>query len=121
MDSIKVKQSVTTKGSTTDAISHGHNGDYIYTRIPQGAYFTNASAGYPEIKTTISNLNNVLKESGVGSIVKHVNFSLDNTDLYFTQSDSKNVYAYIVGLCFIITLFTAMPKRLKFFMIIVLS
>ena len=94
-DSIKVTQSVTTKGSITDAVNHSISGDYIYTRIPQGAYFTNASAGYPEIRTTISNLNNVLKESGVGSIVKSVNFSLDNTDLYFTQSDSKNVYAYM--------------------------
>ena len=44
-DSIKVTQSITTKGSTTDAISHGVNGNYIYTRIPQGAYFTNASTG----------------------------------------------------------------------------
>ena len=94
-DSIKVTQSVTTKGSITDAVNHSISGNYIYTRIPQGAYFTNASAGYPEIRTTISNLNNVLKESGVGSIVKSVNFSLDNTDLYFTQSDSKNVYAYM--------------------------
>ena len=94
-DSIKVTQSVTTRGSTTDAVNHSISGNYIYTRIPQGAYFTNASAGYPEIRTTISNLNNVLKESGVGSIVKSVNFSLDNTDLYFTQSDSKNVYAYM--------------------------
>ena len=94
-DSIKVTQSVTTKGSITDAVNHSTSGDYIYTRIPQGAYFTNASAGYPEIRTTISNLNNVLKNNGVGSIVKTVNFSLDNTDLYFRQSDSKNVYAYM--------------------------
>ena len=94
-DSIKVTQSVTTKGSITDAVNHSISGDYIYTRIPQGAYFTNASDGYPEIRTTISNLNNVLKGSGVGSIVKTVNFSLDTTDLYFTQSDSKNVYAYM--------------------------
>ena len=59
-DSIKVKQSVTTKGSTTDAISHGHNGDYIYTRIPQGAYFTNASTGYPEIKSNFSDIANTV-------------------------------------------------------------
>ena len=94
-DSIKVTQSVTTKGSITDAVNYSISGDYVYTRIPQGAYFTNASAGYPEIRTTISNLNNVLKSNGVGSIVKTVNFSLDNTDLYFIQSDSKNVYAYM--------------------------
>ena len=59
-DSIKVKQSVTTKGSTTDAISHGHNGDYIYTRIPQGAYFTNASTGYPEIKSKFADIANAI-------------------------------------------------------------
>ena len=55
-DSIKVTQSVTTKGSTTDAISQGHSGDYIYTRIPRGAYFTNASTGYPEIKSKFSDI-----------------------------------------------------------------
>ena len=59
-DSIKVKQSVTTKGSTTDAISHGHNGDYVYTRIPQGAYFTNASTGYPEIKSKFADIANAV-------------------------------------------------------------
>ena len=59
-DSIKVKQSVTTKGSTTDAISHGHNGDYVYTRIPQGAYFTNASTGYPEIKSKFADIANAI-------------------------------------------------------------
>ena len=94
-DSIKVTQSVTTKGSITDAVNHSISGDYIYTRIPQGAYFTNASAGYPEIKTTISNLNNVLKTSGVGSIVKTINFSLDKTDLYFKEISSHDIYAYM--------------------------
>ena len=94
-DSIKVTQSVTTKGSITDAVNHSISGDYIYTRIPQGAYFTNASAGYPEIKTTISNLNNVLKSNKVGSIVKTVNFSLDKTDLYFKEINSHDWYAYV--------------------------
>ena len=55
-DSIKVTQSITTRGSTTDAISQGTNGNYIYTRIPQGAYFTNASTGYPEIKSKFSDI-----------------------------------------------------------------
>ena len=55
-DSIKVTQSITTRGSTTDAKSQGVNGDYIYTRIPQGAYFTNASTGYPEIKSKFSDI-----------------------------------------------------------------
>lgn len=59
-DSIKVTQSVTTKGSTTNAISQGHSGDYIYTRIPQGAYFTNASYGYPEIKSKFSDIATVI-------------------------------------------------------------
>ena len=59
-DSIKVTQSVTTKGSTTDAISQGHSGDYIYTRIPKGAYFTNASSGYPEIKSKFKDIANAI-------------------------------------------------------------
>ena len=59
-DSIKVTQSITTRGSTTDAKSQGVNGDYIYTRIPQGAYFTNASTGYPEIKSKFSDIANVV-------------------------------------------------------------
>ena len=92
---ISFTQSVTTKGSITDAVNHSISGDYVYTRIPQGAYFTNASAGYPEIKTTISNLNNVLKSNGVGSIVKTVNFSLDKTDLYFKEINSHDWYACI--------------------------
>ena len=59
-DSIKVKQSVTTKGGITDAVSHGTSGNYIYTRIPQGAYFTNASTGYPEIKSNFSDIANAV-------------------------------------------------------------
>ena len=59
-DSIKVTQSITTRGSTTDAKSQGVNGDYIYTRIPQGAYFTNASFGYPEIKSKFSDIANAI-------------------------------------------------------------
>ena len=94
-DSIKVTQSVTTKGSITDAVNHSISGDYVYTRIPQGAYFTNASAGYPEIKTTISNLNNVLKSNGVGSIVKTINFSLDKTDLYLKATRPNDIFAYM--------------------------
>ena len=59
-DSIKVTQSITTKGSTTNAISQGANGNYIYTRIPQGAYFTNASFGYPEIKSKFADIANAV-------------------------------------------------------------
>ena len=59
-DSIKVTQSITTKGSTTDALSQGSSGNYIYTRIPQGAYFTNATSGYPEIKSKFSDIANAI-------------------------------------------------------------
>ena len=47
----KVTQSITTRGAITNSISNVVSGDSLYTRIPQGAYFTNATSGYPEIKT----------------------------------------------------------------------
>lgn len=44
----KITQSIVTQGAYTGAVSAvGYNP--MYLRIPQGAYFTNTSAGYPEI------------------------------------------------------------------------
>ena len=48
-DSIKVTQNVTTQGNVTPGNSVVKNGDKLYCRIPQGAYFVNSSSGYPEI------------------------------------------------------------------------
>ena len=48
-DSIKVTQSITTKGDITPGKSIVQSGDKVWCRIPQGAYFTNAGSGYPEI------------------------------------------------------------------------
>ena len=59
----KVTQSITTKGAITDSVSNVVSGDSLYTRIPQGAYFTNASSGYPEIKTSVSSLTSVLQSA----------------------------------------------------------
>ena len=59
----KVTQSITTNGSITDSVSNVVSGDSLYTRIPQGAYFTNATSGYPEIKTAVSSLTSVLQSA----------------------------------------------------------
>ena len=59
----KVTQSITTKGAITDSVSNVVSGDFLYTRIPQGAYFTNATSGYPEIKTSVSSLTSVLQSA----------------------------------------------------------
>jgi len=50
-----VDQSITVKGSITPAISVTGNNP-MYVRIPQGAYFTNASSGYPETSITLAQL-----------------------------------------------------------------
>lgn len=44
----KVTQSIVTQGAYTGAVSAVEYNP-MYLRIPQGAYFTNTSAGYPEI------------------------------------------------------------------------
>ncbi len=44
--------------ATTDAVSVAASGDYAYIRMPQGGYLTNASSGYPEIKASITDINN---------------------------------------------------------------
>lgn len=57
-DSIKVNQSITARGAITAGHSMFKNGDNVYCRIPQGAYFTNATSGFPEIsypQATIAN------------------------------------------------------------------
>ena len=59
----KVTQSITTKGAITDSVSNVVSGDSLYTRIPQSAYFTNATSGYPEIKTSVSSLTSVLQSA----------------------------------------------------------
>ena len=48
-DGIKITQNVTTKGDITPGKSIVQSGDKVYCRMPQGAYFTNAISGYPEI------------------------------------------------------------------------
>ena len=60
-DSIKITQNLATHGAITDAVSQGVNNNYLYTRIPMGAYFTKSGEGYPEIRSKISDICNVLK------------------------------------------------------------
>ena len=50
-----VDQSITAKGSITPAVSVTGNNP-MYVRMSQGAYFTNASSGYPETSVTLAQL-----------------------------------------------------------------
>ena len=50
-----VDQSITAKGSITPAVSVTGNNP-MYVRMTQGAYFTNASSGYPEASVTLAQL-----------------------------------------------------------------
>lgn len=50
-----VDQSITAKGSITGAVSVTGNNP-MYVRMPQGAYFTNASSGYPEASVPLAQL-----------------------------------------------------------------
>lgn len=59
-NSIKVNQNVVTRGPITSGHSVFKNGDILYCRIPQGAYFTNANSGSPEISYNQSVFTNVL-------------------------------------------------------------
>ena len=79
----KVTQSITTRGAITDSVSNIVSGDSLYTRMPQGAYFTNASSGYPEIRTAVAtmsaalgfNANNVVGNvGGINGAVKEYVF-----------------------------------------------
>lgn len=51
---------ITDRAALTDAVNVGNDGNYLYARIPQGAYRTNQSTGYPEIRiptsTAIANI-----------------------------------------------------------------
>lgn len=51
---------ITDRAALTDAVTVGNDGNYLYARIPQGAYRTNRSIGYPEIRfpnsTAIANI-----------------------------------------------------------------
>lgn len=51
----RVTQSITTRGSSTSAMNVAGNNP-MKVRIPQGAYFTNASSGYPEISVPLSSM-----------------------------------------------------------------
>ena len=59
-DSIKVNQNITTRGAVTAGHSIIKNGNNLYCRIPQGAYFTNATSGYPEISYPQATITNAL-------------------------------------------------------------
>ena len=84
----KVTQNITTKGAITDSVSNVVSEDSLYTRIPQGAYFTNATSGYPEIKTSVSSLTSVL-QSASQSIKENIITKLDGF-LYKTGSVTWN-------------------------------
>ena len=55
----KLLGTMTNHGAYTGAQSLGADGSTLYIRIPQGAYLTNTSAGYPEITASIASINNI--------------------------------------------------------------
>lgn len=60
-NSVKVTQNITTRGATTDALSQSADSNYLYSRIPVGAYFSKSASGYPEIRNKLSDVSNALK------------------------------------------------------------
>jgi hypothetical protein len=56
----KITGTLANRSSYTTATSLGVSNNILYVRIPQGAYVTNSSIGYPEIKVPFENLADVL-------------------------------------------------------------
>lgn len=94
--SIKVTQNVISRDAYTDAVSSTADSNYLYTRIPVGAYFTKASTGYPEIKSSISSVTaalNTLSATNKTSILE----SLGGTNFLTgtkTGIDNDGSYAF---------------------------
>ena len=55
--SVNIKQSLAKQAAITEARSVGNDSTYLYARIPQGTYFTNATSGYPEIKLVVDKVS----------------------------------------------------------------
>ena len=82
-----IKGNISSKGSITDNISLSWDNTYIYSRIPRGAYLTNATSGYPEIKTKFTEIADkvgLTPNKIVGSIGGVVG----------TYKSSENVFVY---------------------------
>lgn len=112
-DSIKVNQSITARGAITSGHSVFKNGDILYCRIPQGAYFTNATSGSPEISYHQSVMTNALGltpdmivngttiggitgTATVGSMAKSV--AVENgTVVPYTNADGVDEFKITVG------------------------
>lgn len=58
----KVTGSLDDKGKITDAAKVQANASNAWVMIPRGAYRTNASSGYPEIKLSTSQVNEIAKK-----------------------------------------------------------
>lgn len=112
-DSIKVNQNITTRGAITAGHSIIKNGNNLYCRIPQGAYFTNATSGYPEIsypQATITNalgltpdkivagntIGGVQGSATVGSMAKGVVVE-NGTVVPYTNADGTEEFKITVG------------------------
>lgn len=78
-ESINISQSIATKGAITDAISTVVDQGYLYYRIPQAAYFTNAASGYPEIRCSINALKNGLNNDQKKDLIE----GMGGTRLYY--------------------------------------
>ena len=97
---INITQSVTTRGAQTDAVSQGINGDYIYTRIPTGAYFTKASTGYPEIKSKITDISSIISSNASDSVKNSIISTLGGSyiEVYTVTNMAKNETLQLKGI-----------------------
>lgn len=106
-----VDQSIVSQGSYTNPLSSvGNNPAYI--RIPQGAYFTNASSGYPEIIYPLSmarssgyalqseldsmtnDRNNWMNIANNRPIIDTYNYTLSTSTQYLDLSAKSVAYIY---------------------------
>jgi prepilin-type N-terminal cleavage/methylation domain-containing protein len=58
---------MTSHDAITNAVSASQNGTNAYIRIPQGAYLTNATSGYPEISVPITTIDSDIVAGNIKS------------------------------------------------------
>ena len=77
------------RDACTNAISIGNDGSSLYFRIPKGVYKTEQSTGYPEIKASISDINNIIG----GGTIKHESYTITSSSdtMIFYQGTGKKV------------------------------
>ena len=107
----KIAQNITSREYYTNSVNLAVNNDYMYVRIPQGAYFTNSGAGYPEILVNCSDIRNLVGltsdkivsgntffgVTGAATTVKYQKFDGNTDQNYnFTLDFEPDVLIYII-------------------------